>query len=118
VASDVQPEVKNAALKKLFSDPHYNVMDGLDTYIDDYSQPDPLPPGMLEKMAQSAFLGLFTEAPAEAESTTATTTPDTVTPHAPPPPPGPPPRPPPPPPPHHPRGRRRASRPRPVHRPP
>ncbi len=83
VASDVQPEVKNAALKKLFSDPHYNVMDGLDTYIDDYSQPDPLPPGMLEKMAQSAFLGLFTEAPAEAESTTATTTPDTVTPDAP-----------------------------------
>jgi hypothetical protein len=67
VASHVQPDVKNAALKKLFTDPHYNVMDGLDTYIDDYSQPDPLPPGMLEKMAQSVFLGLFTEAPASPE---------------------------------------------------
>lgn len=66
VGRDVQPEVKNAALKKLFADPHYNVMDGLDTYIDDYSQPDPLPPGMLEQMAQSAFLGLFAEAPADA----------------------------------------------------
>jgi len=72
VAGDVQPEVKNAALKKLFTDPHYNVMDGLDTYIDDYSQPDPLPPGMLEQMAQSAFLGLFTEAPADAEPATTT----------------------------------------------
>ena len=30
-------------MKKLFSDPHFNVMDGLDTYIDDYGKPDPLP---------------------------------------------------------------------------
>jgi hypothetical protein len=40
----VAPEVKNAAFKKLFADPHFNVMDGLDIYIDDYSKPDPLPP--------------------------------------------------------------------------
>ena len=44
VAPDVDGGVSNAALKKLFSDPHFNVMDGLDTYIDDYSKPDPLPP--------------------------------------------------------------------------
>ena len=31
-------------MKKLFADPHYNVMDGLDVYIDDYSKPDPIPP--------------------------------------------------------------------------
>ena len=31
-------------MKKLFSDPHFNVMDGLDTYIDDYGKPDPIPP--------------------------------------------------------------------------
>ena len=73
VAGDVQPEVKNAALKKLFTDPHYNLMDGLDTYIDDYSQPDPLPPGMLAQMTQSAFLGLFTEAPVEGKPDTDTT---------------------------------------------
>ena len=42
-ARDVSPEVKNAAMKKLFTDPRYNVMDGLDVYIDDYSKPDPIP---------------------------------------------------------------------------
>ena len=60
-ARDVAADVKNAALKKLFTDPHYNVMDGLDTYIADYNTPDPLPASMLRKMAQSAFLGLFRE---------------------------------------------------------
>ena len=59
VAHDVDPTVKNAALKKLFTAPHYNVMDGLDTYIDDYGKPDPLPEGMLRQMVQSHFLGLF-----------------------------------------------------------
>ena len=53
--------VKRAALRKLFSDPHFNVMDGLDTYIDDYNKADPLPASMLRKMTQSAFLGLFRE---------------------------------------------------------
>lgn len=59
VGRDVPGEVRNAALGKLFSDPHFNVMDGLDTYIDDYGQPDPLPAGWLRKMAQSSLLGLF-----------------------------------------------------------
>jgi hypothetical protein len=66
VAAEVSPEVKNAALKKLFSDPHFNVMDGLDIYIDDYGKPDPLPSGMLRKMVQSRLLGLFSDDPAEA----------------------------------------------------
>ena len=53
----VGEDVKRAALKKLFSDPHFNVMDGLDTYIDDYSKPDPLTEGMLAQMrsAQKIF---------------------------------------------------------------
>ena len=55
----VAPEVRNAAMKKLFTDPHYNVMDGLDIYIDDYSLPDPLPASMLRKMASAHFLKLF-----------------------------------------------------------
>jgi hypothetical protein len=59
VAPDVDASVRNAALRKLFSDPHFNVMDGLDTYIDDYGKPDPLPLGMLRKMAQAEALGLF-----------------------------------------------------------
>ncbi len=59
VTSDVTPEVKNAALKKLFTDPHFNIMDGLDTYIDDYGKPDPLPLSMLRQMTQAVALGLF-----------------------------------------------------------
>ena len=58
-ASDVAPDVKNAAMKKLFSDPRYNVMDGMDVYIDDYSKPDPIPYAMLRKLASAKFLGLF-----------------------------------------------------------
>jgi hypothetical protein len=63
VGRGVDPGVKNAALHKLFADPHFNVMDGLDIYIDDYGRPDPLPAGMLEKMVQSEALGLFTKTP-------------------------------------------------------
>ncbi len=64
---DVDPAVQQAALKKMFTDPHFNVMDGLDIYIDDYSKPDPLPPGMLERMVQSDMLGLFSKPDATAE---------------------------------------------------
>jgi hypothetical protein len=59
VQTEVSDDVHHAAMKKLFSDPHYNIMDGLDIYIGDYSKEDPLPPGMLEKMVQSSMLGLF-----------------------------------------------------------
>jgi hypothetical protein len=53
----VGEDVRRAALKKLFSDPHFNVMDGLDTYIDDYSISEPIPPEMLAQMrsAQKIF---------------------------------------------------------------
>lgn len=59
----VAPEVRNAAMKKLFTDPHFNVMDGLDIYIDDYTQPDPLPAAMLKEMASAQFMGLVEEEP-------------------------------------------------------
>ena len=59
MASHVGPEVRNAAMKKLFADPHFNVMDGLDTYIDDYSQSEPIPESMLRQMASAKFLKLF-----------------------------------------------------------
>ncbi len=60
-ARGVAPEVKNAAMKKLFADPRFNVMDRLDTYIDDYSQPDPLPESMLRQLASAKFLGFFAD---------------------------------------------------------
>ena len=59
--SGVGAEVRNAAMKKLFTDPHFNIMDGLDIYIDDYSQPDPMPAGMLRKVASAQFLKLVPE---------------------------------------------------------
>jgi hypothetical protein len=77
----VSPEVRNAAMKKLLADPHYNIMDGLDIYIGDYNTPDPLPEGMLAKMVGAQFLGLVKapedvaqSAPSEAQSQEASET--------------------------------------------
>lgn len=58
VARGVAPEVRNTALRKLFADPRFNLMDGLDVYIDDYSRPDPLPAAALRQMASARFLRL------------------------------------------------------------
>jgi len=55
----VPVQLKNAALKKLFGDPHFNVMDGLDIYIDDYTQSEPIPEAMLRSLSQSRALKLF-----------------------------------------------------------
>lgn len=49
----VDEDVRRAALKKLFSDPHFNVMDGLDVYIDDYSKTEAIPPAMLAGLRQA-----------------------------------------------------------------
>lgn len=54
----VSAQVRNAAVKKLFTDPHFNVMDGLDIYIGDYNIPDPLPAGMLQQMSSAQFMQL------------------------------------------------------------
>jgi hypothetical protein len=54
MASDVAPELRSRALKKLFTDPHFNVMDGLDTYIDDYGKPDPIPESWYGRMNRIA----------------------------------------------------------------
>ena len=79
VAPGVSSDVRNAAVKKLFTDPHYNLMDGLDTYIDDYGKPDPLPLSMLRQMNQSKVLGLFDHeaAPPAASDTVAALPPPT-----------------------------------------
>jgi len=59
----VDERLRRMALKKLFSDPRFNVMDGLDVYIDDYSKEDPIPPGMLAQLqhARSTLFGPQTE---------------------------------------------------------
>ncbi|MEZ5602964.1 MAG: DUF3306 domain-containing protein [Burkholderiaceae bacterium] len=57
-ASDFKPfmqagidaATRNAALKRLFADPQFNVMDGLDVYIDDYGKTEPIPAQMLGQL--------------------------------------------------------------------
>ena len=55
----VDEKLRHTALRGLFSDPHFNVMDGLDTYIDDYSIADPIPEAMLRQLNQAKNLFLF-----------------------------------------------------------
>lgn len=49
----VDENVRRAALRKLFSDPHFNVMDGLDVYIEDYSKTEPIPAAMMAGLKQA-----------------------------------------------------------------
>lgn len=49
----VDEDLRRSALRKLFSDPHFNVMDGLDVYIDDYSKSEPIPAAMLASLKQA-----------------------------------------------------------------
>jgi hypothetical protein len=57
VTQGVDKTVQRLAMKKLFSDPHFSIMDGLDIYIDDYTRSDPLPAAMLASLehAKSVF---------------------------------------------------------------
>jgi hypothetical protein len=52
----VDDSLKRAALRKLFADPHFNVMDGLDVYIDDYSKPDPISPDIVAQLMQGRYI--------------------------------------------------------------
>ncbi|HZV65236.1 MAG TPA: DUF3306 domain-containing protein [Telluria sp.] len=47
VARGVDSTVRRLALKKLFADPHFNLVDGLDIYMGDYNKADPIPDAML-----------------------------------------------------------------------
>ena len=50
--SKVEESIKRAALKKLFADPRFNVMDGLDTYIDDYTRAEPISQDLLARIEE------------------------------------------------------------------
>jgi hypothetical protein len=52
----VDEVVKRAALKQLFRDPRFNVMDGLDTYIDDYTKVDPISADVLKQLVQTRYI--------------------------------------------------------------
>jgi hypothetical protein len=57
MAPGVDGDVRRQALKTLFGDPRFNVMDMMDVYVDDYSKPDPLPDSWLAKMDSVSWLG-------------------------------------------------------------
>jgi hypothetical protein len=71
VARGVDQAVRRSALKKLFADPHFNVMDKLDVYIDDYTKPSPMSDAMLASLehAKSVFMKMVEDEP-EAEPQT------------------------------------------------
>lgn len=60
---EVEVSVKRAALKKLFHTPHFNQMDGLDVYIDDYNSFEPIPESMLRELHHAR--GMIFDAPDE-----------------------------------------------------
>lgn len=47
VARGVDSSVRRLAMKKLFADPHFNQVDGLDIFMSDFNVPDPVSPAML-----------------------------------------------------------------------
>ncbi|MCA1248008.1 DUF3306 domain-containing protein [Massilia sp. MS-15] len=67
VARGVDKSVQRLALKKLFADPHFKLVDGLDLYMHDYNQAAPLAPEVLAslKHAPDVLSRLFGEPPAD-----------------------------------------------------
>jgi hypothetical protein len=55
-AQGVDDVVKRLALKKLFSDPRFNIMDGLDTYIEDYNTFVPMTADMVSELNHAKLL--------------------------------------------------------------
>jgi hypothetical protein len=53
VKPGVDEAVRRSAMKKLFTDPHFNIMDGLDIYIGDYNTFEPIPPEMLAMLTHA-----------------------------------------------------------------
>jgi hypothetical protein len=59
-AAFLRPEVdepmRQKALRRLFSDPQFNVMDGLDVYIDDYAKTTPIPDDLMRKLVHARYI--------------------------------------------------------------
>ena len=53
--------------EKLFADPHFNVMDGLDIYIDDLPNPAPCPPSCCARWSAPSLQMVEEEKPASGE---------------------------------------------------
>ena len=56
----VKQELRRLALKKLFSDPHFNIADPFEAYSGDWTGGEPIPPELLATLNQARTV-LFTE---------------------------------------------------------
>ena len=56
----VKEELRRLALKKLFSDPHFNIADPFEAYSGDWTGGEPIPPELLATLNQARTV-LFTE---------------------------------------------------------
>jgi hypothetical protein len=52
----VDRTLQRAALRKLLHDPRFNVMDGLDVYIDDYTKPSPLETSLIKDLVSARYV--------------------------------------------------------------
>ena len=52
----IPESTRRAALKQLFRDPRFNIMDGLDVYVGDYTQPDPISPEMMKQLLHTRHI--------------------------------------------------------------
>jgi hypothetical protein len=52
----VDEALRRRALRTLFRDPRFNVMDGLDVYIDDYTKFETLTPEMVKQLAHTKYI--------------------------------------------------------------
>jgi len=57
----VEPSTRNAALQRLFADPHFNRICDMNTDIEDFGIFEPIPPAMLRMMDSARSLGFFSE---------------------------------------------------------
>jgi hypothetical protein len=64
----VKESVRRAALKKLFSDPHFSTIDGMDIYLDDYSISEELPAAMMAELKQAQNILGWAKEDREAEA--------------------------------------------------
>lgn len=55
--TEVDDTTRNAALARLFADPHFSASDGLDVYIEDYGKTEPIPATLLARLKQLHEIG-------------------------------------------------------------
>jgi hypothetical protein len=67
MGKEVEEGLRRAALKKLFADPRFNIMDGLDTYTEDYTLAETISPEMLATLEHAKHT-LFGPRPEEKET--------------------------------------------------